>query len=225
MNWARKMPGPLIVVMSQNTKFLFPAQTRDFPQRRKEFPAKTRNFPKGAKISRKAAVEQRRKENYSLNTSEVLYTGNVGEKNINICGFSYELLLLKNLLCNMTENEIASLVVDLSLKIHKQYGPGLFESIYESILCLELDKLHIAYKRQASIRVYHDGVDIGIGFIPDLVIEEKLIVELKSVEKLAEVHHKQILSYLKLMNLKLGLLINFNVPLIKDGIFRKANRL
>lgn len=125
----------------------------------------------------------------------------------------------------MTENEISTAIVGICLKIHKQYGPGLFESIYESILCIELDKLGIPYQRQRTIRAYHDGIDIGIAFIPDLVIAGKVIVELKSIEKLAEVHHKQVLSYLKLMNLKLGLLINFNVALIKDGIYRKANKL
>lgn len=125
----------------------------------------------------------------------------------------------------MIENEISTAIVGICLKIHKQYGPGLFESIYESILCIELDKLGIPYQRQRTIRAYHDGIDIGIAFIPDLVIAGKVIVELKSIEKLAEVHHKQVLSYLKLMNLKLGLLINFNVALIKDGIYRKANKL
>lgn len=125
----------------------------------------------------------------------------------------------------MNENEISAIVVDTCLKIHKQYGPGLFESIYESILCIEFDKLNVPYKRHPILRVFHEGIDIGIGFIPDIVIDNKVVIELKSVEKLAEVHHKQILSYLKLMNLKLGLLINFNVALIKDGIHRKVNKL
>lgn len=135
------------------------------------------------------------------------------------------LWLIVNSLMIRTENEIAQIVVDLCFKIHLRYGPGLFENIYEAILCMELDKLGISYSRQIGIKVYHDGVDLGIGFIPDLVIENKLVIEIKSVEKLAEVHHKQILSYLRIMRLKLGLLINFNVPLIKDGIKRKVNNL
>jgi GxxExxY protein len=125
----------------------------------------------------------------------------------------------------MTENEIATIIVDICFKIHKKYGPGLFESVYEGILCIELDKKGIPYNRQKAIRVYHEGIDIGVGFIPDLVIANKVVLELKSVENIAEVHHKQILTYIKFMNLKLGLLVNFNVPLIKNGIYRKVNNL
>jgi GxxExxY protein len=125
----------------------------------------------------------------------------------------------------MTENEIATIIVDICFKIHKKYGPGLFESVYEGILCIELDKKGIPYNRQKAIRVYHEGIDIGVGFIPDLVITNKVVLELKSVENIAEVHHKQILTYIKFMNLKLGLLVNFNVPLIKNGIYRKVNNL
>jgi GxxExxY protein len=79
--------------------------------------------------------------------------------------------------------------------------------------------------RQKGIKVIHDGVDMGIGFIPDLIVGDKVILELKSIETLAEVHYKQLLTYLKLTNLKLGLLINFKVPLIKDGIHRIVNNL
>ncbi len=123
------------------------------------------------------------------------------------------------------ENELATIIVDLCFKIHKQYGPGLYENIYEEILCIELTKLGIRYSRQKCFSVYYEGVNLGIGFIADLIIEDKIVVELKSVERLAEVHHKQILSYLRVTNLKLGLLINFNVALIKDGIHRKVNNL
>lgn len=124
-----------------------------------------------------------------------------------------------------TENEIAKEVVDVCFKIHTLYGPGLFESAYERIFCYEWDKKIIPYTRQCGIKVIHDGMDMGIGFIPDIVINNKVILELKSVETLAEVHYKQLLTYLKLTNLKLGLLINFNVPLIKNGIHRIANNL
>ncbi len=125
----------------------------------------------------------------------------------------------------MTENEISKLVVQLCFTIHKQYGPGLFESVYEQIFCYEWEKMRLPLVRQKGIRVIHDGVDMGIGFIPDLIVCDKVILELKSVEDLAEVHYKQLLTYLKLTDLKLGLLINFKVPLIKDGIHRIVNNL
>lgn len=125
----------------------------------------------------------------------------------------------------MSENEISRLVVDLSFRIHKQYGRGLFESVYEEIFCYEWNKLNLKLVRQKGIKVIHDGVDMGIGFIPDLIVCDKVIIELKSVETLAEVHYKQLLTYLKLTNLKLALLINFKVPLIKEGIHRTVNNL
>ncbi len=125
----------------------------------------------------------------------------------------------------MTENEISKIVVQLCFMIHKQYGPGLFESVYEEIFCYEWEKMGMPVVRQKGIRVIHDGVDMGIGFIPDLIVCDKVILELKSIEVLAEVHYKQLLTYLKLTDLKLGLLINFKVPLIKDGIHRIVNNL
>lgn len=125
----------------------------------------------------------------------------------------------------ITENEIAKKVVDLCFSIHTKYGPGLFESVYEEIFCYEWNKITIPYARQCGIKVIHDGADMGIGFIPDIIIDNKVILELKSVENLAEVHYKQLLTYLRLTNLKLGLLINFNVPLIKNGIHRIVNNL
>ncbi len=117
------------------------------------------------------------------------------------------------------------MVVNLCYQIHKQYGPGLFESVYEEIFCYECNKLNLPVIRQKGIKVIHDGVDMGIGFIPDVIVGEKVIIELKSIETLAEVHYKQLLTYLKLTGLKLGLLVNFKVPLIKDGIHRIVNNL
>jgi len=125
----------------------------------------------------------------------------------------------------MNENEISKTVVNLCFKIHNQYGPGLFESVYEEIFSYEWNKINLPIIRQKGIKVIHDGVDMGIGFIPDMIVCEKVIIELKSVETLAEVHYKQLLTYLKLTNLRLGLLVNFNVPLIKDGIHRIVNNL
>lgn len=123
----------------------------------------------------------------------------------------------------MNENEISRIVVNTCYNIHKEYGPGLFESVYEEICCYELTKEGLSFKRQSGIRVIHEGVDMGIGFIPDVVVDDKVIVELKSVETLAEVHYKQVLTYLRLTGNKLGLLVNFNVNLVKDGIHRIVN--
>ena len=124
-----------------------------------------------------------------------------------------------------SENELAAKVVDVCFKIHTMYGPGLFESVYEEIFCHEWNKNTVPYMRQCGIKVTHEGVDMGIGLIPDIIIDNKIILELKSVETLAEVHYKQLLTYLRLTKLKLGLLINFNVALIKNGIHRIVNNL
>lgn len=125
----------------------------------------------------------------------------------------------------MTENELARMVVNICFNIHKQYGPGLFESVYEGIFDHEWRKTGIFYVRQSGIKVIHEGIDMGFGFVPDYIIDNKLILEFKSVEALAEVHYKQLLTYLRLSHIKLGLLINFNVVLIKDGIHRLVNNL
>ena len=125
----------------------------------------------------------------------------------------------------MRENEISKIVFELCLMIHKKYGPGLFESVYEEIICFELHKLDISFTRQQGIPLIHEEIKMDVGFRADVIIENKVILELKSVEVLSPLHHKQLLTYLKLTNLKLGLLINFNVTLLKDGIHRIANKL
>lgn len=125
----------------------------------------------------------------------------------------------------MSENELAKIAVDICFKIHSRYGAGLFESVYEEIFFYEWNKTGIKLRRQQGIKVVHDGIDMGIGFVPDIIVADKLILEFKSVETLAEVHYKQVLTYLRLTNIKLGLLINFNVPLIKNGIHRIVNNL
>jgi GxxExxY protein len=125
----------------------------------------------------------------------------------------------------MTENEIAKIVVDLCVKIHKILGPGLLESVYEAALVYELKKLGIPVEQQISVPVEYDHLHLDIGFRADVIIENKVIVELKSVETLLAVHKKQLLTYLKLTKFKLGLLTNFNVDLMKDGITRIANSL
>ena len=125
----------------------------------------------------------------------------------------------------MTENELAKIVVDFCLKIHKTLGPGLLESVYEEALIYELKKLGIQVERQAGIPVIYENVKMDIGFRADVLVENKLIVELKSIESILPIHKKKLLTYLRLANMKLGLLVNFNVDLIKDGIFRIANGL
>ena len=121
----------------------------------------------------------------------------------------------------MTENELATIAVDISFKIHKTLRPGLLESVYESAFAYELTKRGIAFTRQQGIVAYYEEEILDVGFRADIIMENKLIVELKSVERLEKVHHKTVLTYLRLAKMKLGLLINFNVELIKEGIHRK----
>lgn len=121
----------------------------------------------------------------------------------------------------MTENELATIAVDICYKIHTTLGPGLLESIYEAAFAYELDKRNIPYTRQQGLIVKYNDIILDLGFRADIIMENKLIVELKSVEHLDKVHHKTVLTYLKLAEMKLGILVNFNVNLIKDGIHRK----
>lgn len=125
----------------------------------------------------------------------------------------------------MTENEIATIVVNKAFDIHVKLGPGLLESVYEEIMFYELVKQGLNVERQKAIPVIWDELKMEIGFRADLIVENKVIIELKSVEAIAPVHPKQLLTYLKITGLKLGLLINFNEKLIKDGITRIVNNL
>ncbi len=125
----------------------------------------------------------------------------------------------------MNENELAKDIVNLSFKIHNALGPGLFESVYEEIICYELHKVNYHFLQQRALPVVYESIQLDVGFRADIVVENKLIIEIKSVEALAPVHSKQLLTYLRLSHIKLGLLINFNVVLIKDGIHRIVNGL
>ncbi|MBE0569977.1 MAG: GxxExxY protein [Ignavibacteriaceae bacterium] len=125
----------------------------------------------------------------------------------------------------MTENEIAKIVVDCCFKIHTTLGPGLFESVYEKALIYELEKRGLNFEQQKGIPVYYDNVKMEMGFRADIIVENKVILELKSQEVLAPVHSKQLLTYLRVTGLKLGLLINFGEALIKNGIHRIVNNL
>jgi GxxExxY protein len=121
------------------------------------------------------------------------------------------------------ENELATLVLDVCFRIHRLYGPGLFESVYEEIFCHEFSKENILFERQKVIPLIHEELKLEIGFRADLVIEKILLIEFKSIENLADIHYKQVQTYLKLSKIKLGLLINFNVPYLKEGIKRIIN--
>ena len=125
----------------------------------------------------------------------------------------------------MNENEIVTSALDICFAIHRQYGPGLFESVYEEIFCHEWAKTGIPFKRQQGIPLIHEEIKMEIGFRADVILDNKVIIEIKSIELLADIHYKQVLTYLKLTNLKLGLLVNFNTVLLKDGIKRIANKL
>jgi GxxExxY protein len=125
----------------------------------------------------------------------------------------------------MSENEIATLALDICFEIHRRYGPGLFESVYEEIFCYEWEKTGIGYQRQVLIPLIHDEVKMGTAFRADVIVANKVLLEFKSVISLEDVHFKQVSTYLKIADLKLGLLVNFNVSMLKDGIKRVANRL
>lgn len=125
----------------------------------------------------------------------------------------------------MTENEIAKIVVDACYQIHTRLGPGLLESVYERILEYELVKRGLHPKRQVPITFRYDELEFDNGFRADLVVNDLVILELKSVEATAPVHCKQLLTYLKLTGMKLGLLINFGETLVKNGITRLVNQL
>ena len=123
------------------------------------------------------------------------------------------------------ENEISKQIVDVAYKIHTTFGPGLLESVYETVMAYELTQRGMHVARQQAIPVVYESVHMEVGFRADLIVEGKVVVEIKSVEAVAPVHKKQLLTYLRLADKRLGLLINFETELIKDGIFRVVNRL
>lgn len=125
----------------------------------------------------------------------------------------------------MTENEIGTVIVDSALRVHRELGPGLLESVYEAALAYELTDRGLVVKTQVAIPVCYRGIVLEDGFRADLLVENKVLVELKSVEQLVAVHGKQVLTYLKVSGLKLGYLINFGAPVFKDGVRRMVNNL
>jgi len=125
----------------------------------------------------------------------------------------------------MSENEIGAIVVDTAVNLHKNIGPGLLENVYEVILMKLLFKRGLAVQRQVSIPMEYEGEHFDEAFRIDLFIEGKVIIELKSIEKITGIHKKQLLTYLRLTNTKLGYIINFGGELMKDGIVRIVNGL
>ena len=123
----------------------------------------------------------------------------------------------------MTENELSKTAVNAAFKIHSTLGPGLLESAYEACLIYELEGLGLNVKKQVSLPIIYEGITLKVKYRIDILLDDKLIIEIKSVSMLNDVHLAQTLTYLKLTNLRLALLINFNVPKIKDGIKRVIN--
>jgi GxxExxY protein len=125
----------------------------------------------------------------------------------------------------MTENVIAQQTVDAAYRVHTVLGPGLLESVYKTALAYELEKRGLQVSRERPVPIVYESVQIHTGFYADLVVEDQVIVEVKAIEVIAPVHKKQLLTHLKLADKRLGLLINFNVTLIKQGITRIVNGL
>ena len=126
---------------------------------------------------------------------------------------------------NLTENQIATFIVDAAFQIHNSLGPGLLESVYEVVLASELRKRGLECVRQQPIPIMYNSIQFDEGFRADLIVEDRVIVELKSIEAVTSVHKKILLTYLKLTDKRLGLLINFGCELLKDGVTRTVNGL
>ena len=125
----------------------------------------------------------------------------------------------------MNENEISNAIIGVAIELHKSLGPGLLESAYENALVYDLRIKGFDVKQQVAMPFVYKEVKLDVGYRIDLIVENKVLIEIKSIEELAPVHYSQVLTYLKLSNLKLGLLINFNTKLLKDGIHRIVNNL
>jgi len=123
----------------------------------------------------------------------------------------------------MNENEIGRIIVDCAVRLHMALGPGLLETVYEVLLAYKLQQAGLKVKRQVPIAIEFDGIRFDEGFRADMVVEDKVIVELKSVESVSKAHKKQVLTHLKLTGMKLGFLLNFGEAVMKDGIHRIIN--
>jgi GxxExxY protein len=123
------------------------------------------------------------------------------------------------------ENEVGERLLGCALSVHRALGPGLLESAYEACLSYEMLKLGIEHKRQLALPIFYDGVKIDLGYRLDLLVADLVVIEVKAVDKMTDLHRAQLLSYLKLGGYKLGYLLNFNVKMLRDGITRLANGL
>lgn len=128
-------------------------------------------------------------------------------------------------LMNTLEENAISEIIGKCIEVHKALGPGLFESVYEEVLSYELSKSKINFERQKVLPVFYDDIEMNVGFCIDLLVEKKVILEIKSVQTIQPVHKKQLLTYLRLSGIRLGLLINFNENLLINGVTRVANNL
>jgi len=125
----------------------------------------------------------------------------------------------------MDINELSSKIIGAAIEVHKKLGPGLLESVYEECICHELSLRGISFERQKPLPVVYKGKKLDCGYRLDIVVENAIILELKSCEKIEPIHRAQLLTYLKLSDLNLGLLLNFNTPVMRDGIVRIVNKL
>ena len=125
----------------------------------------------------------------------------------------------------MTENDLSYKIIGAAIEMHKNLGPGLLESAYEAALCYDLQQMGFDVKTQVSMPMIYKEIKMDVGYRIDLLVDNKIIIELKSVENLSPVHYAQTLTYLKLSDLKLALLINFNSKILRDGIHRIVNKL
>ncbi len=125
----------------------------------------------------------------------------------------------------MTENEIGREVIDAAVRMHRELGPGLLENVYEVVLARELERRGLLVERQVTVPIVYGGTRFEAGFRADVIVEEKVILELKSVEQIGKVHAKQVFTYLKLKGLRLGFVLNFGANLMKEGIERVVNGL
>jgi GxxExxY protein len=123
------------------------------------------------------------------------------------------------------EDRLSKEIIGAAIEVHRHLGPGLLESAYEECLCKELEIRNIVFERQKPLALVYKGTTLDCGYKLDIVVEGKVILELKSVNKMESIHEAQLLTYLKLADLKLGILINFNVPILKEGIKRIVNNL
>lgn len=119
--------------------------------------------------------------------------------------------------------QLTEQIIGAAIEVHRELGPGLLESAYEECLCYELSQRGLAFRRQVELPVRYKSIRLSCGYIADLIVEEAVLLELKSIDELHPVHDAQLITYLKITGLKVGLLINFNVPVLKEGIHRRVH--